>query len=629
MVEFLREAGVVAGFKRALILLLLCLSFSGISQVYYSINPKYLKVKKEQNNLVSRYKYSYPDTTLTEFSNFSPRNFMGNIGLPSPNLLLTYGTDNIGFRFFQPPTVIDKYRENEIEYYRSKGPYANLTGIAGSKQMQSFDMLFTHTYRDKVNITLKFNRYTSLGYYSKQQTYNNKFFMTSNFTEKKKRYGYYFYLLNNSNKNQENGGISDRSLNDSTYLISKELFPVRLSGANRDNRETKVMINPWLKLNTGSDSTHLFDHFLQIKSKFSTSSYRYKDKGIKYDKFYKNIFSDSTLTLDSSHVQQFMNEINYTLLSANHAFGFSAGYRNELSKVWQKMDTVFLNHMFYADLNFSSEKEQKDTAKMLKPYVESRFNYQYVMAGSNTGNFKIENNSAYHLKPSKHWTVFFNALIENRTADYIYHNWSSNNFIWNSRYYEQQKQVQAQLGINFAKVFRISVMDQSIKNFLYFDSLALPAQYKGSINNLVLDVNFTKLFFKHLGVALDHKYQLTSKPSLVRVPQNITTAKLFYNGNLFKNNLQLQIGTQVQLYDAFTTYDYMPSTQVFYLQDKIKTSQYPYLDVYLNARIHPVSFFLKMENALQGLAGPAYFFVPGYYQTDRTFRFGISWMFFD
>ena len=105
------------------------------------------------------------------------------------------------------------------------------------------------------------------------------------------------------------------------------------------------MINPWFKINTRNDSLRKIDHYIQLKSKFSNNSYRYKDIGAKSDTFYKKYYYD-TLSIDSSHVRQFVNDINYSLLTVTDKFGFSAGYRNELSQIWQKTDTVFLNHIF-------------------------------------------------------------------------------------------------------------------------------------------------------------------------------------------------------------------------------------------------------------------------------------------
>jgi outer membrane cobalamin receptor len=109
----------------------------------------------------------------------------------------------------------------------------------------------------------------------------------------------------------------------------------------------------------------------------------------------------------------------------------------------------------------------------------------------------------------------------------------------------------------------------------------------------------------------------------------VAQARLFYQGLLSRNNLWLQIGVQAQSFSNFYSYNYMPVTQVFYLQDQKQTGQYLFTEFYLNARIRPVNFFIRVENALQGLVGKDYALVNGYYQPDRAFRFGVSWQFFD
>jgi hypothetical protein len=347
------------------------------------------------------------------------------------------------------------------------------------------------------------------------------------------------------------------------------------------------------------------------------------------DKYYNLFYLDTALTLDSSNVKQFTNELSYSLVSKKRDTGFSIGYKNEINKVWQKADSLFLNHIIQSDLFFQKAFFSKDSSKILEKSIETKLNAQYVVAGANVGNFKIESNSFFSYNQTKKRSLFFNLLYEKRHADYIYNYWVSNHFLWLNNGYKPQEQLQAKLGIQLNKHFSASVFYQSTYNYLYFDNIAIPQQYNKTLNNLGLSFNFSHIFFKHLGVALNHVFQQTSNAAYIRVPQNVSTAKLFYHANLFKNNLQLQIGSQAQVYQSFFAYGYAPSTQAFYLQDKFQTATYPYVDFYLNARIHPVSVFLKVENALQGLVGTNYAFVPGYYQTDRAFRFGISWMFFD
>ncbi len=599
-----------------------------VSQTFYSTDPAYLRSKSENNNLLSTYHYSYPDTTINNLHNYFPRNFLGNLGLASPTYLLNYGSNNLGFNLNPSPYQNDSYSENQVEYFRSKGPYANLTGIAGSKKMQAFKMLFTSTYKDKVNITLKFSRYTSLGYYSKQQTYTNNFYMSSNYATKNTRFGYYAYILANGNKNRENGGIKDDTLSEKTLAQHKEVLLVKLNGAIRDNRDFRATINPYFKLNKSSDSNKV-NHFIQLKSSIITNALKYTDENISSDKFYTLMYLDTVRTHDSTHVKKLINEINYAAVTTNSNFALSFGYKNEINQVWQLADSLFHNHIATADLAFRKAFTNNDSSGIKQKEFKTHFNFQYIFDGANKGNYKVENRSVLMLNRSKQRSLYFNILAEERSADYIYNNWVSNHFWWYNNGYKPQQQVQATLGCILNKNISASVFIQNINNYLYFDNVALPNQYAKPITNMGLTVDVTKVFFKHLGLSLNYKLQNTSNETYVRLPKNQVIAKLFYTGWLFKNNLNLQIGSQLQMYQSFYAYNYMPSTQAFYLQENFKTTPYPFVDVYLNARIRPVAFFLKVENALFGFAGTNYALTPGYFQTDRAFRLGISWTFFD
>lgn len=602
-------------------------SLDSNSQVFISRDPAYLMVKTERDNLTSTFAQIYPDTTVTNLNNFFPRNFMGNLALPSPSYFFNYGTADLGFRYVNPPVSQDRIRESQVEYYRSKGPFADLGAMSGSKLLQAFKMVFTHTYKQKVNIALLFNRYSSQGFYLKQQSYANNFFLSSNYTTNNKKFGYYFYVLNNGNKNQENGGIKAGVLTDSTANLNKSLFPVKLNGANRDNRETKLMLNPWFCLSKSKDSLHGFNHYLQLKSKGAVSSYKYHDTRIISDAFYNLIYLDTVVTNDSSNVKQLSNELDYTVLNAGGNFGFSAGYRYEINEVWQYNNNLFPNHIVSSNAVFRSREAGNDSAWLRS--LTSSAALQYVFAGENAGNYKFEINSAYNFSVVKRRNVYLSLLYEKRNPDRIFNNWVSNHFLWLNNGYRPSEDLQSRLGLRFGPVLDVSVFFENIYNYLYFDEVALPRQHNSYINNLGLNLNSSVVLLRHIGMQASYVFQNTSNSKLVRVPQNSFTVKLYYTGNLFRNALQLQLGSQIQVYQDFYAYNYMPATQAFYLQNSFKTAPYPFVDVFLNARIRPVSFFLKMENALSGLAGNNYAFVPGYYQPARAFRFGLTWMFFD
>jgi hypothetical protein len=177
-------------------------------------------------------------------------------------------------------------------------------------------------------------------------------------------------------------------------------------------------------------------------------------------------------------------------------------------------------------------------------------------------------------------------------------------------------------------MFGISAIYKGITNYLYFDQLGYPMQYTGNISNTSVKLNFEHVFFKHLGIRVDQSFQNTSS-NLISLPKSVSLASLFYKGNWFKNNLQICFGGQVEYYDQFTPYAYMPATQVFHIQEEYQAGNFAFVDVFLNARIKPVTFFFKMENVLHGMLGTNYSMVPGYYQPERALRFGLTWLFFD
>lgn len=554
---------------------------------------------------------------------------MGNIGLPSPNYVLKHGTSDLGFRFYPYPYQNDIFLASQASYYQSVGPYACLTGVSGSKKLQILKLFFTQTYKGRLNIAVKFNRYTSLGYYLKQQTYTNNFCLTSNYVNKTRHSGYYFYFITNGNKNQENGGIVGDALSESTVALNKNLLPVKISSATRDNKEFRVMLNPWVKLNRGADSNQTLNHYVQVKSRFNFNIYKYKDANVARDNFYTLMYLDTARTYDSSRVMQLINEASYSLVTAKKNNGVSLGYRNELTSVYQKADSSFMNNMIFADAVFGKTVYSNDSLRQKKLFAETRLNAQYIFNGPNSGNYKIESRSELVLFKQRQHRVLFNVLFENRSADYIYNYWVSNNYTWFNNGYGPQQQLQLHAGYTFHKKLGLTLIAQNISNYLYFDNVAQPRQYNKDLQALSARAWFSIVLFKHLGFYAEDIVQQVSNTSYMSLPGNIATARLFYKGSHYKNNFQLQTGFQLQYYQSFYGYGYTPATQVFYLQDRFTTGQYPFLDFYLNARIRPVNVFIRIENLLQGYAGSKYSFVPGYYQPDRAFRFGISWMFFD
>jgi hypothetical protein len=117
--------------------------------------------------------------------------------------------------------------------------------------------------------------------------------------------------------------------------------------------------------------------------------------------------------------------------------------------------------------------------------------------------------------------------------------------------------------------------------------------------------------------------------SVIRIPNFISENSLYYENDLFKKALRLQVGASLYYTSAYYADAYMPVTDQFYLQDKKKYGNYPFVDVFINARIKTVRIFFKMDHINSGFSGKKYVLTPGYPYPERAFKFGVSWRFFD
>ena len=117
------------------LLYIVFLSFGLTAQVKYPSDSSFINTLSnfDKNNL-QNFKYSKIDSTINNFQNYFPRNTNGHLGLPSSPIYINYESKALGFNMLTAPYQNDMISANDIKYYQTKGPYATLTGIAGSKQ---------------------------------------------------------------------------------------------------------------------------------------------------------------------------------------------------------------------------------------------------------------------------------------------------------------------------------------------------------------------------------------------------------------------------------------------------------------------------------------------------------------
>ncbi len=610
-----------------LLIVLLLFSAQSFAQTTYSTKENYLRSKSNNNALLLNFANEPVDTSILFTADFGFQNCLGGMGLSAPILKLQVSTRALGFNYIDLPLNESRLSTRQAKFYRSLGPFADLRGTIGAGKLQMFRCFFSQTINNKTNLSLVFNRNTFIGQYASQTAMLNNLAVTANFETANKRFGYYFTLLQNTNRNSENGGISDGVLSAKNANIRKTLLSVNLSSASRDNRQLFIDLKPYLRLNA-KDTNATVMHYLQLLSSAEIQSIKYSDKGIASDNFYTTINYDSLRTIDSSNVKQYINGLNYALKTKNNKLAFVAGVRNEQIKLWQKNTTYFDNTIVSSSLLINNEKIKTDSGLTCTKRFSAEANAEQVLNGYNAGDMAAQ--AIIRLTKTKHHTIGFNlgASFENRKPNQNYLVWRANNFSWTTNY-RQQQVLNITAGLSVNKLFALELLYQNINHLLYFNDLALPAQLPGRTDNYAATATLNKVVFKHLGLYVSHTYQQSSSTRELKIPNQITQAKIYYAAAWFKKVLQLNIGAQLRYFQAFEGYAYMPATQMFYAQQVQRGGDFPFVDVYLSGRIKPVSFYVKLENILADYAGYNYFLVPGYYQPNLAFIMGITWQFWD
>ena len=606
------------------LLLLLAVSTSVYSQNFYPVDSTFLtSVSEEEKNNHQTFSKTKLDTSINNFNNYLSRNSNGYLGMPSSPFLFQYQPQTLGFQLFQLPYKNDIITSNNIRYYQTKGPFASLTGIAGSKQEQVFKFLFSQTFRNKLNITVAFNRYSGNGFYLKQQSFTNNFYVSSNYKSKNERIGYDTYLLFNKLKHQENGGVRNDSLLYQNPAISKQLLTVNLSNAKREFKDLQINGHFWYRLNK-PDSNSVFSHYIHYTAHYAGFHTKYNDAGIYTDKYYQAYYLDTATTKDSTHWRQLTNDIHYTIQHNALKLSLDIGYKNEYNQLYQYANYDFKNNLVYAGL-FLNRARYLGCIKA-----------DYIFNGYNQTDYLLEFKNKFLLTQlgkydTKREPLLINLNIsqEQRHPDYIYTQWFSNHYQWANQFLPTQK-TQALLSIALPnQTEEMGIILQNISHTLYFNEQAIPAQANNNTQNLHAFFKTQSLFFKHLGINAQYNFQKSTYQAITSLPNHTINSAIYYQGNLFKKALQLQLGFNATYYSSFNGLAYMPATNIYYTQTQQSQGDYTFIDFFMNARIKPVRFFVKLEHLNQGFMGSRYSLTPHYWQSDRAIKFGLNWLFFD
>ena len=623
-------------------------------------SSKYVKVTNERLLADSTQVFAL-DTGLVNFENYnplyqvhSPRIGLGITGLAQRPLLYE-PAKSIGFDVGQHS--LDPYllTPADVQYYRARVAYTNLSLYTGGAAQQIFKLIHTQNIKPNWNVGLMFNTIGSKGYYLRQGVSDINVGVFSWYESKNKRYNMLANVLFNTLKAQENGGL----VNDSIFVtgpqgLSGSDDQVKLNGSSTAWVTKGLYIKQFYYLGRidsmrkGSDTSKVLPtNRVSHTFYYGTQQYKFLQNDPDTYRVFPDYYFSSHNSRDSLYIQHIQNVFNYSFYLRGKSNSF---VKNEL-----KVDLgLAYDYYHYSQSvldsvvnNFGSKITQGVTKSegnfqnaTLKAKLGYRFSdklgldadFQQVAEGYNFGDFlyDIKLNLAGSNKAGK---IVLEAYSQSNKAPYVYTNWISNHYIFTGNSFSNQKTT----SVSFNYINNLLRLDFKAEYFLINDYLYFAAQPNGidatpaqagtpiSLLKLSIGKNLTwrRWHFDNYVV-----YQKTDNQSIMRTPELYTYSSLYYARLLF-NVLNSNIGFNVRYNTPYTAPSYAVGLGQFYNGPDITFTSYPVISVFAKGTLFRTNLFVQYDYANQGLFSKGFYTVNRYPMFNHQLKFGVSWAFYN
>lgn len=605
-------------------------------------------------------KITQMDTTIDHFQIYNPiykncysNTYVGNMGTAyQPNLY--FMREKVSeFVFISPYSNYINIPEKQM-YYNTTTPFTGImyTTSSGSKEQseESISILHTQNVSRYLNVGLSYYRIRSRGLYFNQNSKNSSFSLFSNYTQK--RYFFHFNGNINSIKNQHNGGLDDIDQFMTKTDEEPNSFAMKLSAASTNIKNKSIFLAHGYTFDLIKSKTQVDTNIIEETKLQGTILHTFKFD--MYGKFYKDIHTppqddDDTIgdwfyytpfnpmynpeTLDSVYYRTVNNYIQYDMEPGKSSWinsGLRVGIGNEIERyVSFYLDTItrIEGHSLETMNNYIASELYNTSGENWKWNIYGK----YYFTGYKTNNITLKgmigkklhfgNDSA---DIQMQWT---NTSLK---PNYFYQHFYSNHLVWNNDFLNiNESRFSGKIDLLSRKI-SLEANYSLIDNYMYLDRVdsILTSQYGNPLSILALSLEKTFTFWKF---TLLNKitYQVVDNSDILSLPELSVFNSTYFRQNIVKNVLDAQAGFDVYYHTRYYADDFMASFGSFINQKEGKVGNYPFIDVYISAKLKKVRFFLMFTHVNAGMLDRNYFTSYSYPMNYRIFKFGISTLFYN
>ncbi|MBC2837698.1 putative porin [Robiginitalea sp. SC105] len=582
------------------------------------------------------YRYNYLRRDDFELMPFS------NVGQPYNRLGANLNRESIFPRMGARARHFNYLEVADIRYYNVATPMTDLFFKTTFEQGQLLDAMLTSNFNRRLNFSIAFKGFRSLGKYRQDEAQSGNFRATANYVTRDGRYRFMAHVAAQDIRGQENGGLlnaEDQFESENPDFQDRSRIDVRFSNVQNElNGKRYYLDHEFRLLGRGADSIPgMGNLYLTHRFAYETKWYQYSQNNNS-----SGYFGDLILTpvKDQAYLKTFYNRMGTGL--ENRWLGRLEGFVTVYDY------TYFFNSILQSDAgtipNKLSGQELVTGASWEKSFGSLRLEAEggLGLGGDLTDSYldasvTLPLGESFELTAGIHHSARkpdFNFLLYQ--SDYLNYNWD------NSGTFENE-QVQSLFGrVRSDLLGTLSAQFSSSDNYSYFASIAdaeqvaageeqsfvRPFQQAGRINHL--RVRYEKEF--RLGKwALNNTllYQEVDQDAAVlNVPQLLTRNTLYFSSDVFKKAMFVQTGITLKYFTPYFMDAYNPLLGDFYVQDREEFGGFPMLDFFINAKVRQTRIYLKAEHFNSSFTGNSFYSAPNYPYRDFVIRFGLVWNFF-
>lgn len=581
---------------------------------------------------------------------------LGNLGSPSmatfyPAVRRDYG--NVFYNSLKLQTLDPE----DFTFYNTVTPYANLTyqkGIPKAQREEFFSVLFTQNVNRKWNIGTKMEINSSIGRYEAQGVSNFKMGFWSSYDGD--LYGMQLQAWYQKFDIEENGGISN-----DTIILHPELYDydkaqdVPVQFMNAGNRLASYRLLLAQKLDIGAVTRSEGDS-VDVDVPVATAFYKfYIDRS-----HHEFSIGDLSAYSDDDNIQLpgvFINP-SYTHDSRKYML-VSNLFQLKLNEEFNSLLRFGLRAYVGSDVRqyyWDDESEVAYDEETEEPYLVFRRNgknrvssyvggqifknigerlrwnagVRFVMQGYDAGDLRADGNLDVTIGSGRWATgLWGKAVYSLRTPTLWEESFTSNHYEWNINL-EREQNLDISAGLRIPGVgIEVSAFSSTLSNRVFFASDGTPSQ-KDDVTQ-VMGVYARGHFVQPrtgLNSIIRLAVQKTSDNDVVPAPSFALTATSYWE-RLFFGVLLTQIGFDVRFNTSYYSPAYIPALMQFVPQSERKTGGYGYFDPFINFHLKKIRAYVKYEHVNNHWGSNDYFHTIHYPANPATFKFGLSWNFYD